>query len=134
MIEAGRAYVSANKLFVNGVKDLSQQCKKEEMISVSPLKDELSSLNDTEECLIFILWAVDHIPVNLHISAVVTVKCYKHSCPAAAAAGIKNVDNWRCLKWWFYAAARRETRNRLYSFLRKTSEPNLSDAEHILWE
>ncbi|RVE72577.1 hypothetical protein OJAV_G00040470 [Oryzias javanicus] len=33
MIEAGRAYVSANKLFVNGVKDLSQQCKKEEMIS-----------------------------------------------------------------------------------------------------
>uniref|UniRef100_A0A7N8Y9B7 Arf-GAP with coiled-coil, ANK repeat and PH domain-containing protein n=1 Tax=Mastacembelus armatus TaxID=205130 RepID=A0A7N8Y9B7_9TELE len=34
MIEAGRAYVSANKLFVNGIKDLSQQCKKEEMISV----------------------------------------------------------------------------------------------------
>uniref|UniRef100_A0AAX7VHF4 Arf-GAP with coiled-coil, ANK repeat and PH domain-containing protein n=1 Tax=Astatotilapia calliptera TaxID=8154 RepID=A0AAX7VHF4_ASTCA len=35
MIEAGRAYVSANKLFVNGIRDLSQQCKKEEMISVS---------------------------------------------------------------------------------------------------
>lgn len=35
MIEAGRAYVSANKLFVNGVKDLSHQCKKEEIISVS---------------------------------------------------------------------------------------------------
>uniref|UniRef100_A0A3Q3MBH2 Arf-GAP with coiled-coil, ANK repeat and PH domain-containing protein n=1 Tax=Labrus bergylta TaxID=56723 RepID=A0A3Q3MBH2_9LABR len=34
MIEAGRAYVSANKLFVNGIKDLSQQCKKEETISV----------------------------------------------------------------------------------------------------
>ncbi|KAM7401864.1 hypothetical protein PAMP_017141 [Pampus punctatissimus] len=34
MIEAGRAYVSANKLFVNGIKDLSQQCKKEEMISI----------------------------------------------------------------------------------------------------
>nr|XP_046194783.1 arf-GAP with coiled-coil, ANK repeat and PH domain-containing protein 3-like isoform X4 [Oncorhynchus gorbuscha] len=33
MIEAGRAYVSANKLFVTGIKDLSQQCKKEEMIS-----------------------------------------------------------------------------------------------------
>ncbi|XP_029907302.1 arf-GAP with coiled-coil, ANK repeat and PH domain-containing protein 3-like isoform X2 [Myripristis murdjan] len=33
MIEAGRAYASANKLFVNGIKDLSQQCKKEEMIS-----------------------------------------------------------------------------------------------------
>ncbi|XP_056461261.1 arf-GAP with coiled-coil, ANK repeat and PH domain-containing protein 3-like isoform X4 [Gadus macrocephalus] len=33
MIEAGRAYVSANKLFVNGIKDLSLQCKKEEMIS-----------------------------------------------------------------------------------------------------
>ncbi|XP_047438742.1 arf-GAP with coiled-coil, ANK repeat and PH domain-containing protein 3-like isoform X4 [Mugil cephalus] len=33
MIDAGRAYVSANKLFVNGIKDLSQQCKKEEMIS-----------------------------------------------------------------------------------------------------
>ena len=35
MIEAGRTYVSANKLFVNGIKDLSQQCKKEEVISVS---------------------------------------------------------------------------------------------------
>uniref|UniRef100_A0A8D3A330 Arf-GAP with coiled-coil, ANK repeat and PH domain-containing protein n=1 Tax=Scophthalmus maximus TaxID=52904 RepID=A0A8D3A330_SCOMX len=34
MIEAGRAYVSANKLFVNGIKDLSQQCKKEETISL----------------------------------------------------------------------------------------------------
>uniref|UniRef100_A0A8C4SBV0 Arf-GAP with coiled-coil, ANK repeat and PH domain-containing protein n=1 Tax=Erpetoichthys calabaricus TaxID=27687 RepID=A0A8C4SBV0_ERPCA len=35
MIETGKAYISANKLFVNGVKDLSQQCKKDEMISVS---------------------------------------------------------------------------------------------------
>lgn len=35
MIDAGRVYVSANKLFVNGIKDLSQQCKKEETISVS---------------------------------------------------------------------------------------------------
>uniref|UniRef100_A0A8C6P6I7 Arf-GAP with coiled-coil, ANK repeat and PH domain-containing protein n=1 Tax=Nothobranchius furzeri TaxID=105023 RepID=A0A8C6P6I7_NOTFU len=35
MIEAGRTYVSANRLFVNGIKDLSHQCKKEEMISVS---------------------------------------------------------------------------------------------------
>ncbi|XP_061591191.1 arf-GAP with coiled-coil, ANK repeat and PH domain-containing protein 3 [Cololabis saira] len=33
MIEAGKVYVSANKLFVNGVRDLSQQCKKDEMIS-----------------------------------------------------------------------------------------------------
>ncbi|XP_068199885.1 arf-GAP with coiled-coil, ANK repeat and PH domain-containing protein 3 isoform X5 [Antennarius striatus] len=33
MIEAGKAYVSANKLFVNGIRDLSQQCKKDEMIS-----------------------------------------------------------------------------------------------------
>uniref|UniRef100_A0A8C2WUE2 Arf-GAP with coiled-coil, ANK repeat and PH domain-containing protein n=1 Tax=Cyclopterus lumpus TaxID=8103 RepID=A0A8C2WUE2_CYCLU len=35
MIEAGKAYVSANKLFVNGIRDLSQQCKKDETISVS---------------------------------------------------------------------------------------------------
>lgn len=35
MIEAGKAYVSANKLFVSGIRDLSQQCKKDEMISVS---------------------------------------------------------------------------------------------------
>uniref|UniRef100_A0A673LU58 Arf-GAP with coiled-coil, ANK repeat and PH domain-containing protein n=1 Tax=Sinocyclocheilus rhinocerous TaxID=307959 RepID=A0A673LU58_9TELE len=35
MIEAGRAYISANKLFINGIRDLSQHCKKEEMISVS---------------------------------------------------------------------------------------------------
>lgn len=34
MIEAGKAYVSANKLFVSGIRDLSQQCKKDEMISV----------------------------------------------------------------------------------------------------
>lgn len=34
MIEAGKAYVSANKLFVNGIRDLSQQCKKDQMISV----------------------------------------------------------------------------------------------------
>uniref|UniRef100_A0A8C4NPU1 Arf-GAP with coiled-coil, ANK repeat and PH domain-containing protein n=1 Tax=Dicentrarchus labrax TaxID=13489 RepID=A0A8C4NPU1_DICLA len=33
MIEAGKTYVSANKLFVNGIRDLSQQCKKDEMIS-----------------------------------------------------------------------------------------------------
>uniref|UniRef100_A0A8D3CY22 Arf-GAP with coiled-coil, ANK repeat and PH domain-containing protein n=1 Tax=Scophthalmus maximus TaxID=52904 RepID=A0A8D3CY22_SCOMX len=45
MIEAGRAYVSANKLFVNGIKDLSQQCKKEETISVSGSdKAELESV------------------------------------------------------------------------------------------
>ncbi|GAA6094084.1 arf-GAP with coiled-coil, ANK repeat and PH domain-containing protein 3 isoform X1 [Tachysurus ichikawai] len=33
MIEAGKAYVSANKFFVNGIRDLSQQCKKDETIS-----------------------------------------------------------------------------------------------------
>ncbi|XP_026854455.2 arf-GAP with coiled-coil, ANK repeat and PH domain-containing protein 3 isoform X2 [Electrophorus electricus] len=33
MIEAGKAYVSANKLFVNGIRDLSQQCKEDGMIS-----------------------------------------------------------------------------------------------------
>ncbi|XP_072223358.1 arf-GAP with coiled-coil, ANK repeat and PH domain-containing protein 3 [Leuresthes tenuis] len=33
MIEAGKVYVNANKLFVNGIRDLSQQCKKDEMIS-----------------------------------------------------------------------------------------------------
>lgn len=33
MIEAGRAYVSANKLFVNGIKDLATQVRKEEMVS-----------------------------------------------------------------------------------------------------
>ncbi|KAM9751240.1 arf-GAP with coiled-coil, ANK repeat and PH domain-containing protein 3 isoform 2-T2 [Menidia menidia] len=33
MIEAGKAYVGANKLFVNGIRDLSQQCKKDQMIS-----------------------------------------------------------------------------------------------------
>lgn len=116
MIEAGRAYVSANKLFVNGVKDLSQQCKKEEMISVS-------ALNNTEQWLIFLSWAEYHIPVNLHISAVVTVRWYKHSCPRAAAVGIKKVANWRCLKWWFYGAAKRETWNPLYSL----------EGKHLTW-
>uniref|UniRef100_A0A8C1FUP2 Arf-GAP with coiled-coil, ANK repeat and PH domain-containing protein n=1 Tax=Cyprinus carpio carpio TaxID=630221 RepID=A0A8C1FUP2_CYPCA len=30
-----RAYISANKLFINGIRDLSHHCKEEEMISVS---------------------------------------------------------------------------------------------------
>uniref|UniRef100_A0A8C6LZR4 Arf-GAP with coiled-coil, ANK repeat and PH domain-containing protein n=1 Tax=Nothobranchius furzeri TaxID=105023 RepID=A0A8C6LZR4_NOTFU len=34
MVEAGKAYISANKLFVNGIRDLSQQCKKDEMVSI----------------------------------------------------------------------------------------------------
>ncbi|XP_067329113.1 LOW QUALITY PROTEIN: arf-GAP with coiled-coil, ANK repeat and PH domain-containing protein 3 [Anolis sagrei] len=33
MIEAGKAYIITNKQFVSGVRDLSQQCKKDEMIS-----------------------------------------------------------------------------------------------------
>uniref|UniRef100_A0A3Q2XX29 Arf-GAP with coiled-coil, ANK repeat and PH domain-containing protein n=1 Tax=Hippocampus comes TaxID=109280 RepID=A0A3Q2XX29_HIPCM len=33
MIDAGKAYVSANKLFIGGIRDLSQQCEKDEMIS-----------------------------------------------------------------------------------------------------
>ncbi|XP_042199556.1 arf-GAP with coiled-coil, ANK repeat and PH domain-containing protein 3 isoform X2 [Callorhinchus milii] len=33
MIEAGRAYTVANKHFVTGIRDLSQQCKKDETIS-----------------------------------------------------------------------------------------------------
>uniref|UniRef100_A0A8V5HCS5 Arf-GAP with coiled-coil, ANK repeat and PH domain-containing protein n=1 Tax=Melopsittacus undulatus TaxID=13146 RepID=A0A8V5HCS5_MELUD len=33
MIEAGKAYITTNKHFVTGVRDLSQQCKKDEMIS-----------------------------------------------------------------------------------------------------
>ncbi|TRY71335.1 hypothetical protein DNTS_016575 [Danionella cerebrum] len=36
MIEAGKAYVTANKLFINGIRDLSQHCKKDQMISSSP--------------------------------------------------------------------------------------------------
>lgn len=35
VIEAGKAYITTNKHFVTGVRDLSQQCKKDEMISVS---------------------------------------------------------------------------------------------------
>uniref|UniRef100_A0A8V5H9L0 Arf-GAP with coiled-coil, ANK repeat and PH domain-containing protein n=1 Tax=Melopsittacus undulatus TaxID=13146 RepID=A0A8V5H9L0_MELUD len=34
MIEAGKAYITTNKHFVTGVRDLSQQCKKDEMISI----------------------------------------------------------------------------------------------------
>ncbi|XP_061456823.1 arf-GAP with coiled-coil, ANK repeat and PH domain-containing protein 3 [Rhineura floridana] len=33
MIDAGKAYIITNKHFVGGVRDLSQQCKKDEMIS-----------------------------------------------------------------------------------------------------
>uniref|UniRef100_A0A8C0FWP8 Arf-GAP with coiled-coil, ANK repeat and PH domain-containing protein n=1 Tax=Chelonoidis abingdonii TaxID=106734 RepID=A0A8C0FWP8_CHEAB len=34
MIEAGKAYITTNKHFVSGIRDLSQQCKKDEMISI----------------------------------------------------------------------------------------------------
>uniref|UniRef100_A0A8C8SNN4 Arf-GAP with coiled-coil, ANK repeat and PH domain-containing protein n=1 Tax=Pelusios castaneus TaxID=367368 RepID=A0A8C8SNN4_9SAUR len=37
MIEAGKVYITTNKHFVGGIRDLSQQCKKDEMISVSCL-------------------------------------------------------------------------------------------------
>ncbi|KAM4885807.1 arf-GAP with coiled-coil, ANK repeat and PH domain-containing protein 3 [Sylvia borin] len=33
MIEAGKVYITTNKHFVSGVRDLAQQCKKDEMIS-----------------------------------------------------------------------------------------------------
>ncbi|XP_078281330.1 arf-GAP with coiled-coil, ANK repeat and PH domain-containing protein 3 isoform X3 [Rhinoraja longicauda] len=33
MIDAGRSYNTANKYFVNGIRDLSQQCRKDEMVS-----------------------------------------------------------------------------------------------------
>ncbi|RMB91610.1 hypothetical protein DUI87_31839 [Hirundo rustica rustica] len=33
MIEAGKVYITTNKHFVSGVRDLSQQCRKDEMIS-----------------------------------------------------------------------------------------------------
>uniref|UniRef100_A0A8C5WY67 Arf-GAP with coiled-coil, ANK repeat and PH domain-containing protein n=1 Tax=Laticauda laticaudata TaxID=8630 RepID=A0A8C5WY67_LATLA len=33
MVDAGKAYIITNKQFVGGVRDLSQQCKKDEMIS-----------------------------------------------------------------------------------------------------
>uniref|UniRef100_A0A671NLK3 Arf-GAP with coiled-coil, ANK repeat and PH domain-containing protein n=1 Tax=Sinocyclocheilus anshuiensis TaxID=1608454 RepID=A0A671NLK3_9TELE len=46
MIEAGRAYISANKLFINGIRDLSHHCKKEEMISVS-FPDKCFFVNDS---------------------------------------------------------------------------------------
>lgn len=34
MIEAGKVYIGANKLFVSGIRDLSQHCQKDGMISV----------------------------------------------------------------------------------------------------
>ena len=34
MIEAGKAYITTNKLFVSGVRDLSQQCQGDAVISV----------------------------------------------------------------------------------------------------
>uniref|UniRef100_A0A8C3UET3 Arf-GAP with coiled-coil, ANK repeat and PH domain-containing protein n=1 Tax=Catharus ustulatus TaxID=91951 RepID=A0A8C3UET3_CATUS len=35
MIEAGKVYITTNKHFVSGVRDLSQQCRKDQMVSVS---------------------------------------------------------------------------------------------------
>uniref|UniRef100_A0A672M9G7 Arf-GAP with coiled-coil, ANK repeat and PH domain-containing protein n=1 Tax=Sinocyclocheilus grahami TaxID=75366 RepID=A0A672M9G7_SINGR len=63
MIEAGKAYVTANKLFINGIRDLSQQCKKDQMISIlfdqaqrsvkqqlhSFVKDDVRKFKDTKK-------------------------------------------------------------------------------------
>lgn len=34
MIEAGKAYVGASRLFVGGIRDLSQHCQKDQVTSV----------------------------------------------------------------------------------------------------
>lgn len=34
MIEAGKVYITTNRLFVSGVRDLSQQCQGDPVISV----------------------------------------------------------------------------------------------------
>lgn len=40
MIEAGKAYVGANKLFVSGIRDLSQHCQRDQVTSVrTPILD-----------------------------------------------------------------------------------------------
>jgi len=72
MIEAGRAYVSANKLFVNGIKDLSQQCKKEEMISVSG-----SCLGHKAEQYLH-SGILD--PLSIFVRRITTVQQYKLNC------------------------------------------------------
>ncbi|XP_011857391.1 PREDICTED: arf-GAP with coiled-coil, ANK repeat and PH domain-containing protein 3 [Mandrillus leucophaeus] len=46
MVEAGKAYVSTSRLFVSGVRDLSQQCQGDTVISV---RGQLTS--DLKECL-----------------------------------------------------------------------------------
>uniref|UniRef100_A0A8D0LBI7 Arf-GAP with coiled-coil, ANK repeat and PH domain-containing protein n=1 Tax=Sphenodon punctatus TaxID=8508 RepID=A0A8D0LBI7_SPHPU len=48
MIEAGKAYITTNKHFVSGVRDLSQQCKKDEMISecLDKFGDSLQEMNN----------------------------------------------------------------------------------------
>ncbi|XP_030769702.1 arf-GAP with coiled-coil, ANK repeat and PH domain-containing protein 3 isoform X2 [Rhinopithecus roxellana] len=46
MVEAGKAYVSTSRLFVSGVRDLSQQCQGDTVISV---RGRLTS--DLKECL-----------------------------------------------------------------------------------
>uniref|UniRef100_A0AAY4D602 Arf-GAP with coiled-coil, ANK repeat and PH domain-containing protein n=1 Tax=Denticeps clupeoides TaxID=299321 RepID=A0AAY4D602_9TELE len=44
MIDAGRAYVSANKQFVSGVRDLSQQCRKEGMECLQKCGESLQEI------------------------------------------------------------------------------------------
>lgn len=50
MIEAGKAYVGANKLFVSGIRDLSQHCQKDEMISVRNLIRDLLGFGKVSTC------------------------------------------------------------------------------------
>lgn len=99
MIEAGRAYVSANKLFVNGIKDLSQQCKKEEMISVSrtdiAFKTDLSMFTEeylrglTSQQMVALQWTFLWFPIWR-----ITAEQYKHYCPDTESSSCLKHD--RC--------------------------------------
>lgn len=60
MIEAGKAYVTTNRLFVSGVRDLSQQCQGDAVISVRRQLTSDSGQGWAQAgCLLRVLWAVD---------------------------------------------------------------------------
>ncbi|XP_069466201.1 arf-GAP with coiled-coil, ANK repeat and PH domain-containing protein 3 isoform X2 [Ambystoma mexicanum] len=79
MIEAGKAYINTNKHFVSGIRDLSQQCKKDEMISecLDKFGDSLQEMNNYH--MILFDQAQRSVRQQLHIFVKEDVRKFKET-------------------------------------------------------
>ncbi|XP_078496505.1 arf-GAP with coiled-coil, ANK repeat and PH domain-containing protein 3 [Lissotriton helveticus] len=79
MIEAGKAYITTNKHFVSGIRDLSQQCRKDEMISecLDKFGDSLQEMNNYH--MILFDQAQRSVRQQLHIFVKEDVRKFKET-------------------------------------------------------